>query len=133
MAPLYEDGLGVGNALSCMRHLHNSLSASLVAGPGTAGALIRLFTAPAALIADAVTSVVSALAIWTIRDPEPQPETSQRRGNLIDEARQGLSLIGRNSVLLAIAGVAGGEIAAVVWLLVTPVWSLRELPEVVDD
>ena len=88
--------------------LEVGLSASLVAGPGTAGALTRLFTAPAALIADAVTSVVSALAIWTIRAPEPQPETSQRRGNLIDEARQGLSLIGGNSVLLAIAGVAGG-------------------------
>ena len=88
--------------------LEVGLSASLVAGPGTAGTLTRLFTAPAALIADAVTSVVSALAIWTIRAPEPQPETSQRRGYLVEEARQGLGLIGGNSVLLAIAGVAGG-------------------------
>ena len=28
---------------------------------------------------------------------------------------------------------AGGEVAAVIWLLVTPVWSLRDLPEPKDD
>ena len=88
--------------------LEIGLSASQVAGPGSAGAVTRLFGAPAALIADAVTSAVSALAIWTIRAPEPQPETSQRRGDLIEEARQGLGLIRRSSVLLAIAGVIGG-------------------------
>ena len=83
-------------------------SVSEVAGPGSAGALTRLFGAPVALIADAVTSAVSALAIWTIRAPEPQPETPQRRGDLIEEASQGLGVIRRSSVLLAIAGVAGG-------------------------
>ena len=88
--------------------LEVGLSASLVAGPGTAGALTRLFTAPAALVADAVTSAVSALAIWTIRAPERRLETSPRRGDLVNEARQGLGLVGRNSVLLAMAGVAGG-------------------------
>ena len=88
--------------------LEIGLSASQVAGPGTAGTLIRLFSAPAALIADAVTSIVSSLAIWTIRVPEPQPKTPQRRGNLIGEARLGLALIGQNNVLLAIAAVVGG-------------------------
>ena len=70
--------------------------------------MTRLFGAPSALIADAVTSVVSALAVWTIRAPEPQPEEARGRGALIEEARQGLGLIRRSSVLLAIAGVTGG-------------------------
>ena len=87
--------------------LQLGFSASQVAGPGSAGTLTRLFGAPAALIADATTSAVSALAIWTIRAPEPQQETPQRRGDLIDEARQGLGVIRQSSVLLAIAGVVG--------------------------
>ncbi len=88
--------------------LEIGLSASQVAGPGSAGTLTRLFGAPSALIADAVTSAVSALAVWTIRAPEPQPEESRRRGDLIEEARQSLGLIRRSSVLLAIAAVTGG-------------------------
>ncbi len=100
--------LGRDDLVEANSKLEVGLSASQVAGPGAAGVLTRLFTAPAALIADAATAVMAALSIWTIRAPEPRPETSPRRGGLIDEARQGLSLIGRNSVLLAIAGVAGG-------------------------
>ena len=88
--------------------LEVGLSASSVAGPGAAGTLTRLFGAPSALIADAVTSAVSALAVWRIRTPEPQPEKTRRRGALIEEALQGLGLIRRSSVLLAIAAVTGG-------------------------
>ena len=97
-----------GELVEANSRLEIGLSASQVAGPGSAGTLTRLFGAPVALIADAVSSAVSALVIWTVRAPEPQPETPQRRGDLIEEARQGLGLIRRSSVLLAIAGAVGG-------------------------
>jgi Na+/melibiose symporter-like transporter len=83
-------------------------SASQVAGPGVAGVLVQLFTAPAALVVDAVSFVVSALAIRSIQAPEPEPEPSPKGRDFMGEARQGLGLIWRNRVLLAIAGVLGG-------------------------
>ena len=97
-------------------------SASQVAGPGVAGVLIQVFAAPAALIIDAVSFVVSALAIRSIQAPEPEPEVSPTGGDFLDEARQGLGLIWRNRILLGIAGVLGGlaifnAMFEAVWLL----------------
>ena len=99
-----------------------SRSGSQVAGPGVAGILVQLFTGPAALIVDAVTFVISALAIRSIQALEPEPEASPKGGDFLDEARQGLVLIWRNRVLLAIAGVVGGiavfnAMFEAVWLL----------------
>ena len=97
-------------------------SASQVAGPGVAGILVQLFTAPVALIVDAVTFVISALAIRSIQAPEPEPKAFPKARDFFDEARQGLRLIWQNRVLLAIAGVVGGiaifnSMFEAVWLL----------------
>ena len=78
-------------------------SASQVAGPGMAGVLIRAFSAPVALILDAVTFIISAVAVQTIRTPEPEAESSLREGDFIKEAHQGLRLIARSGILLPIA------------------------------
>ena len=83
-------------------------SASEVTGPGVGGILVQLFTAPIALIVDAVTFVVSALAIQSIKYPEPKPMARPRGGNFVEEARQGIEVIWRSRVLLAIAGVVSG-------------------------
>ena len=71
-------------------------SAADVAGPGIAGVLIQTVTAPIALIVDAITFVVSALAIGLIRAREPEPLRDQGVGGFFSEARQGLALIWRN-------------------------------------
>ena len=97
-------------------------SASEVAGPGVAGVLIQTFTAPIALIVDAATFIVSALAIGAIRAPEPDLRTAQRAGSFVNEAREGPALIWRNRVLLAIAVAIGGialfnAMLEAVWLL----------------
>ena len=97
-------------------------SASLVSGPGIAGVLIRAFSAPIALIVDAVTFVVSAVAIQTIRAPEPETKPSTEGSNFIREARAGLRLIARSDVLLPIAVVIAGlsvfnAMFEAVWLL----------------
>ena len=97
-------------------------SASEVAGPGFGGILVQLLTAPIALIADALTFVASALAVQSIRAPEPQPEDSPSRHAFVREALQGLVLIRRSRMLLPVAGVIGGiaifnAMFEAVWLL----------------
>ena len=97
-------------------------SASEVVAPGVGGILVQLFTAPIVLIIDAVSFVVSALAIQSIRTPEPEPKASEGDDAFLREALQGLDLVWRNRVLLAIAGVVGGiavfnSMFEAVWLL----------------
>lgn len=96
-------------------------SASEVTGPGVAGGLVQLFTAPIALIVDALTFVASAIAIQSIRAPEPEPAPSTDQ-DFVKEAVQGLALIRRSRVLLPLAAVVGGvaifnAMFEAVWLL----------------
>ena len=53
--------------------LQTTSSAASIAGPGLAGVLTQLITAPMAIIFDAISFLVSALFIWRIRAPEPEP------------------------------------------------------------
>lgn len=97
-------------------------SAAQVAGPGVAGVLVQLLTAPIALIVDAATFVVSGLAIRSIRTAEPEAEGRPAGRTLVREAREGLVAIGRSGVLLAIAVGVGGlavfnAMFEAVWLL----------------
>ena len=96
-------------------------SASEVTGPGVAGGLVQLFTAPIALIVDALTFVASAFAVQSIRTPEPEPVSSGSQ-DFVKEAVHGLALIRRSRVLLPLAGVVGGvaifnAMFEAVWLL----------------
>jgi MFS family permease len=70
--------------------LQVSYSASAAAGPGLAGALIQLLTAPLAVVADAASFLVSAVLLRSIRRPEPPPEPSARlplRRSIVDGLR----------------------------------------------
>ena len=96
-------------------------SASEVTGPGVAGVLVQLFTAPIALIVDALTFVASAIAVQSIRSPEPDP-VSSKGGDFVQEALRGLGFIQRSRVLLPLAGVVAGvaifnAMFEAVWLL----------------
>ncbi len=51
-----------------------SAAAAEVGGPGLAGLLIQLFTAPIALFADSLSYVVSVVSLLLIRQQEAQPE-----------------------------------------------------------
>jgi MFS family permease len=61
-----RDQLVDGNA-----KLQTSQSAAQILGPGFGGFLIGVFTAPVAVVADAVSYVASALFVFTIRGSEP--------------------------------------------------------------
>lgn len=51
--------------------LQLSYSAAAAAGPGLAGALVQLLSAPVAVLADAVSFLISAALLRSIRRPEP--------------------------------------------------------------
>lgn len=63
-----------------------SFSAAQVGGPGLAGLLVQVLTAPYALAVDALSYLVSAVSLGSIRRPEPAPaprdETATTRSEL---------------------------------------------------
>ena len=83
--------------------LQLSDSAAQVAGPGLAGALVQLLTAPVAIILDAASFVVSAITLVLIRTSEAPP-TSDHRPGAWAELREGLVLVVGQPWLRAIAG-----------------------------
>ena len=58
--------------------LHGSRAFSYVAGPSVGGALVQAFSAPIALVVDAVSFVVSALTLRSISPVEPPVEPAER-------------------------------------------------------
>jgi MFS family permease len=72
-AVLKPDRLSDGNSL-----LQASFAGSGIAGPGLGGALVQLFGAPAAVLADAASFVVSGLCVLRIRATERQPAAAER-------------------------------------------------------
>src|SRR5882672_11100925 len=87
-------------------HAKNALanSSAEVAGPGAAGALIRLFGAPLALVADAVLLTISALILSGLRVQEGPRHAP---AHFIQAMRDGLRFVGRNRLLLTMAAVVG--------------------------
>ena len=85
-------------------------SAAELVGPGMAGVLIQLLTAPVALIVDALSFIASALAIRAIRTAEPEPTPPEQPdvgGRFLRETRQGLTFVIHHRVLTALAGHSG--------------------------
>jgi MFS family permease len=105
--------------------LEISGSLARVAGPGLAGALVQLVTAPIAVAVDSLTFVVSAFAIYLTRAEERVARRHRRAGGVLSEIRDGLRVILSNPVLCALAATAGttnlcaGALATVYVLFVT--------------
>ena len=76
-------------------------STAHVGGPALAGQLIRLVSAPVALLVDAVALAASALFVVKIRKREPKP-TPPPDANLVQEIRQGLQFVLGHRLLRAI-------------------------------
>ena len=80
-------------------------SAALV-GPGFAGGLIQLVTAPFAILLDALTFFASGIMLRRIRVPSDVPEPGPRR-SIGSEIKEGLVLVWRDRTLLGLAWMAG--------------------------
>lgn len=72
------------------------------AGPALGGLLVRLLGAPLAVLVDAVSYVVSAALVLSVRVSEPPPEPSATP-NLVREIREGVRWVYRGSGLKALA------------------------------
>jgi MFS family permease len=84
--------------------LEISDSVAEIVGPGLAGGLVQLVTAPIAIVVDAISFLISALFLGLIRTPEPAPKPPDEQQNILGEAVEGLSLVSGNALLRAIAG-----------------------------
>lgn len=103
--------------------LEVSRSVAQILGPGVAGALVQLVTAPIAVLLDAASFIASVLFLIGIRVPEPAivrpkgPQTS-----VWAEIREGLAVVLSNPLLRSIAGCTGtsnlfGNVMAAVFIL----------------
>ncbi len=88
-------------------HAKNALASSSaeVAGPGLAGALIKLVGAPFALLADAVLLMVSALILRGIRVTEGPLHVAT---DFWPALRAGMRFVARHRLLLTMALIVGG-------------------------
>jgi MFS family permease len=107
--------------------LMGSYATAQIAGPSIAGALVQAFTAPFAILVDALSFLVSAFALRSIRAPEPERRL-ERRGSLRHDLAVGLRFVRDDRLQRAIAGSAatlnffGAAIYAVIVL-----YAVREL------
>lgn len=85
--------------------LSASSSLSEVAGPGLAGGMVQLLTAPAAILVDACSYLVSGVMFVLIRARESPQQVA--RGGVWQQIGEGLRVVWRTPLLRAIAGCSG--------------------------
>lgn len=107
--------------------LEASFQVARVGGPGIAGALIGLMTAPVTFAMTSCTLGISALAVWSIPGNEPRPKVPEN-ARLWPQVKEGIDYVRGEPLLgplfLCIAG--GGLFGQGVWTLI-PILALREL------
>ena len=77
------------------------------------GVLVQLLTAPIAIAVDAISFVVSAVVLGTIRRPEPPPVPRERRTSIVAEIVDGLRPIRQSPILRTV--VLAGSGAHLLW------------------
>jgi len=109
--------VGRADLLEANTKLEVSHSGSSLAGPALAGGLIQLVGAAPAILADAVSFLVSVATIAWIRQPEPSPRVESQPGlSVVADIRDGLRLVFghpilRSMALLLTAGAVGFHLA----------------------
>ncbi len=82
--------------------LELSLSVSQIVGPGLAGALVQILTAPGAILVDALSFLVSAISLAWIRAPESDPQVETKRRFIGREIAEGLRFVFGEPILRAL-------------------------------
>jgi MFS family permease len=80
-------------------------TSSALVGPGLAGGLIHVFTAPFAIVLDAIGFFISALMLRHVRAPSDLPHAGPRL-SVTSEIVEGLRLVHGNRTLWALACIA---------------------------
>lgn len=88
--------------------LEVSRSIAQIAGPGIAGALVQVITAPLAVMVDALSYVASVISLLFIHIAEPPSlRSGGKTGSVWYELREGLAVVLGNPLLRSIAGCTG--------------------------
>ena len=99
-----------------------------VASFGGAGWLVQLVTAPVAILVDSLSFLVSALALWRIRAPEPPPTPAKEGRSARAEIREGLQFVVRHPLLLPLTAAAGlSTLFLHVWVSMLTLFLVRDL------
>jgi MFS family permease len=112
--PAYVPSLiGVDRVVEGNSKLATSSSLAEIGGPGLGGALVQAFSAPFAILIDALSFVVSAISLALIRAPEPNRPGRTTTTPITTEILEGLRLVRSHPILVPltlrsiIAHVAG--------------------------
>jgi MFS family permease len=102
--PAYVPSLiGVDRVVDGNSKLATSSSLAEIGGPGLAGALVQVVSAPFAILVDAVSFAVSAISLQLIRSPEPARPVRETPTPIRREIVEGLQLVLRHRLLLPLA------------------------------
>ena len=102
-------------------------TSSALVGPGLAGALIQLVTAPFAILIDACAFLFSASLLRRLRLPNDVPHPGPR-ASVTAEIVEGLKLVWHNRTLLGLAWIAGlWQVLHHMQLAVLVLFATREL------
>ncbi len=97
------------------------------AGFGISGFLVQLLTGPITIVINAVTYIVSAVLLLSVRSPEAPPPPREDREPVLEEIRHGLRLVRHDPVLRAFAGAQ--MLMSMLWGVFGAVWFLFALDE----
>jgi MFS family permease len=100
--------VGVDRVLAANAKLSQSSSVAEVGGPGLAGALVQIASAPVAILVDAVSFVVSAVSLIAIRAREA-PRPGELRQTIGREIVEGLRVVRRHAFVFPIAASSVSE------------------------
>lgn len=102
--PAYVPSLiGVDRVVEANSKLATSSSIAEIGGPGLAGALVSLVSAPFAILVDAISFVVSAISLLLIRTPESPRPPRASGSHIRGEIMEGLRAVRRHRVLWPMA------------------------------
>jgi MFS family permease len=118
-----RDRLVEGNS-----RLATSSSIAEIGGPGFAGALVQIVSAPFAILVDAVSFLVSAVSLMLIRAPEPAPPPRETTTRIAREIIQGLRGVRRHAIVFPLAARSvPGHVFGAFYGVLYSIYLLREL------
>ena len=84
-------------------NLQAGSAAISIAGPGLAGVLIQLLSAPIAILVDAISFVLSAVVTMTIKPTAPTPAALHPRASVWEDIKEGLVFVHTHATLRPLA------------------------------
>jgi predicted MFS family arabinose efflux permease len=108
-----------------------SSSVAEFAGFGISGFLVQLLTGPITILIDAVTYLISAGLLLSIRRDEPAPPPAAGRAPVLTEIRHGLRVVRHDPVLRAFIGAQ--MLMSMLWGIFGATWFLFAIRELGVD